>query len=101
MSERDLEEEYFAKREREKLAALKADLDQEAASRAVEERRELHYHRCGKCGDAMVTKGYRGVEIEVCPTCGAVLLDPGELQQLAGEDRSGVLKGMLSFFGKD
>ena len=101
MSERDLEEEYFAKREREKLAALKADLEKEAAAKAAVERREAHYHRCGKCGDSMDTKAFRGVEIEVCPSCGAVLLDRGELRQLAGKDRSGALQGMLNFFGAE
>jgi Zn-finger nucleic acid-binding protein len=32
---------------------------------------------------------FKGVEIEKCPDCGAVLLDPGELEQLAGKDESG------------
>jgi Zn-finger nucleic acid-binding protein len=32
---------------------------------------------------------FKGVEIEKCPACSAVLLDPGELEQLAGKDESG------------
>ena len=36
----------------------------------------------------METKLFKGVEIEICPNCGAVLLDPGELEQLAGKDES-------------
>lgn len=100
MSERDLEEEYFAKEQREQLAKLKAKAEAEARAQALEERRALHHHRCGKCGGAMETRGFRGVEIEVCPDCGAVLLDPGELEQLSGGDQGGVMKGLLNFLGR-
>ena len=32
----------------------------------------------------MEPKIFQGVEIDICPSCGAVLLDPGELEELAG-----------------
>ena len=99
MSEsRDLEEEYFAKQDREKLAKLKAKWQAEAAAEALTARRDLHHHKCGKCGADMDTVPFRGVEIEVCKECKAVLLDPGELEELAGEDQGGVLESMFSFF---
>lgn len=98
MPERDLEEEYFAKEDREKLAKLKEKWQKEAAQKALEARRELHFNKCGKCGADMDTVPFRGVEIEVCKECKAVLLDPGELEQLAGEDQGGVLASMFSFF---
>lgn len=41
----------------------------------------------------MDTTIFKGVEIERCPSCGAVLLDPGELEELAGEDQSGFFAG--------
>ena len=100
MPERDLEEEYFHERDREKILELKKKWEGEAAAKALQERRELHYHRCGKCGASMETKPFRGIEIEVCVECGSVLLDPGELELLAGEDKSGVMNGLLSFFSK-
>jgi Zn-finger nucleic acid-binding protein len=49
----------------------------------------------------METRPHRGIEIEVCPDCGAVLLDPGELELLAGRDQAGVMKGLLNFLGRD
>ena len=98
MPERDLEEEHFAKLDREKLAKLKAKQDAEADQQAAADRKALHFHKCGKCGDDMDTKPFRGVEIEICRACGAVLLDPGELETLAGEDQGGVLKGLFSMF---
>ena len=43
----------------------------------------------------METKLFKGVEIEICPNCGAVLLDPGELEQLAGKDESSFFAGLF------
>ncbi len=44
----------------------------------------------------MKTELFKGVEIERCE-CGAVLLDPGELELLAGKDESGFFSAL---FGK-
>ncbi len=46
----------------------------------------------------MAPKLFKGVEIDVCGDCGAVLLDPGELEQLAGEESHG-LQNLAAFFG--
>lgn len=99
MSERNLEDEYFQRLNAEKKARMKKELDAKEAQEARAAAKDLHYHMCGKCGAKMDTRVYRGVEIEQCPDCGAVLLDPGELQQLAGEDNSGVVSQFLSIFG--
>lgn len=99
MPERDLEEEHFAKLDREKLAKLKAKQEAEAAEKAATTRKELHFNKCGKCGSDMQTHPFRGVEIEICGSCGAVLLDPGELETLAGEDQSGFFSSLFSSFG--
>jgi hypothetical protein len=94
----DQEDEYFHRLEREKLTKLKASATEKKAEEDAAERKALHFHHCGKCGSKMDTTSYKGVEIEVCPGCGAVLLDPGELQQLAGEDESGFFKALSHFF---
>lgn len=99
MPERDLEEEHFAKLDREKLAKLKAKQEAEEAAQALAARKELHHHKCGKCGADMDTHPFRGVEVEICPECGAVLLDNGELEKLAGDDQGGILSGLFSAFG--
>ena len=99
MSEHDLESEYFARIDAEKRAALRQKLEDDLAQIDADERRKLHFHKCGKCGSDMVTKPFRGVEIEECSNCGAVLLDVGELQQLAGEDQSAFFTSFFSVFG--
>ena len=91
------EEEYFHREQQEQLAKLREIAALENAAEAAEAAKELHFHKCGKCGQDMDTKIFKGVEIELCPTCGAVLLDPGELEQLAGKDESSFFANL---FGK-
>ena len=93
------EDEYFARIESSKKARLTTMLADVEAREEAERLKALHHLRCGKCGQAMQTTHYKGVEIEVCPACGAVLLDPGELQQLAGEERHGILTAVAHVFG--
>jgi hypothetical protein len=102
MSEKghDAEAEYFARIDRENKERLAREVAGEKATAAAAERKALHAGRCGKCGDALQSRAFRGVEIDVCAGCGAVLLDPGELEQLAGRDESGVIASLAAFFGK-
>ena len=99
MSENKPEEEYFAQLEREKKAKIRAQREEEDAARALAERKEQYWNKCGKCGGDMNAIAFRGVEIDVCPDCGAVLLDSGELETLAGKDQGGLLSSMFSFLG--
>ena len=94
------EDDYFARLELEKKRKLKEQMLENEAAEAKEERKALHYNKCGKCGDDMDTIPFRGVEIEICASCGAVLLDPGELEQLAGKDNGGTISNLFeTFFG--
>lgn len=99
MSDRPMEEEYFARRDAAKLAKIKQEELAKEMGAKLEELKALHFHRCGHCGGTMKTQGFRGVEIEVCQDCGSVLLDRGELEKLAGEDESSVFSGFLTMFG--
>ena len=83
------EAEYFHKLQQDQLAKLKEIVAMENAEEAAEAAKTLHHHKCGKCGSDMKTEIFKGIEIERCGPCGAVLLDPGELEQLAGQDESG------------
>lgn len=93
----DQEDDYFARIDREKKAALKAKLEAEAAEKALEDRKQLHHLKCGKCGGDMAPRLFKGVEIDVCGDCGSVLLDPGELEELAGEEGT-ILQGLAELF---
>lgn len=93
------EEEYFARIEAEKKARLVGEMKKKKEQEELEARKKAHYHKCGKCGGDMDTHVFRGVEIEICHDCHAVLLDPGELQKLTGVDRSGVFTTLGELFG--
>jgi hypothetical protein len=93
------EEDYFSKRDAEKKAQLKAHLDTAAQAADRAQAALVHHMKCGKCGGDLATRLFKGVEIDVCPDCGAVLLDPGELEQLAGHETDAtVLKTLAGFF---
>ncbi len=94
----DQEDEYFHRQEKEKLARLKAQVEADEARAGLEARRAAHFNKCGKCGADMDTRVFKGVEVEICPDCGAVLLDPGELETLAGQDQSGVFQTIGDLF---
>jgi Zn-finger nucleic acid-binding protein len=94
----DLEESFFHKEDEQKLQKLRAKLASEKAGTVASELKALHYLHCGKCGNEMDVQVFKGIEIDVCPSCGAVLLDPGELEELAGEDAGGVVKTFSDFF---
>jgi hypothetical protein len=89
------EDEYIHRLDQENLSRLRATRDAEAATSEATARTALHFHKCGKCGGDMDTQLFKGVEIERCAGCGAVLLDPGELEELAGKDESGGLFAAL------
>lgn len=92
------EAEYFARLDAEKKQKLAEQLAAENAEAERAERKRLHAGHCGRCGGALEVKPFRGIEIDVCSACGAVLLDPGELEQVAGDDQSGVAKAIASLF---
>ena len=93
------EEEYFHKLDQKAKAQMRAELEAESTAEELEKRRALHFFKCGKCGADMKTTTFRGVEIEVCESCGAVLLDPGELETLAGNDSVPTLRSLLAGLG--
>ncbi len=78
------EEIYFQQKEREKIKALR----EKAAEESDKQYREDHKHHCFRCGTKSlveVTKGNVVVDVCVNEDCGAVHLDPGELETIVKE----------------
>jgi uncharacterized protein len=92
------EDEYFARLEIEK----KREWEKErAASMEQAEKnrlRELHHMKCPKCGMDLHTIDYRGLKLDRCVSCNGTWFDPGELDELLGQDESFFNK-MKTFFG--
>lgn len=92
------EDDYFAQLDREKRDALRKKLQAAEFEKAEAELKSVHFNHCDKCGHELAPRLFKGVEIDVCTSCGSVLLDPGELQELAGEE-TGVFKNLAEMFG--
>lgn len=91
------EEEYFARREFERRRQA---LSEQASATAEEERLRIlavARGRCPKCGAALVSVPYRGVELDKCSRCEGVWLDVGELDHVLGEE-AGLLGSLKRIF---
>jgi hypothetical protein len=95
----DKEEEYFLKKEAEKLKALAEKARKETEESERKRLKELHYMRCPKCGMELQEIEFREVKIDKCASCGGVWLDDGELEQIAeGEPEDGLLRRFSGIF---
>ena len=90
-AEKAREDKFFADRDRELLAKLKAQTgaQDEAAVR------ELTQARCPRCGERLTTRTQLEVEIDECPAGHGVWLDAGELEKLTSRESSGWLSRIL------
>ena len=94
----DSEECFFIQQEREKLMKLREEADKEADL----EYRNGHRNHCFRCGTSSLAEiDYSGVKIDICvnEACGAVHLDPGELDQILQKDIGLVRKVQNAVFG--
>jgi ribosomal protein L37AE/L43A len=46
----------------------------------------LHWMRCPKCGHELTAERHSSVEIEVCPECRGIWLDPAALEAVAADE---------------
>lgn len=90
------EEKYFIEQEVKRLKAIREEHLKKTAESERQAQKELHYLHCAKCGQKMETTTLVGVEIEVCPDCGGVYLDAGELGKILDEQNQGPFASALA-----
>jgi RNA polymerase-binding transcription factor DksA len=99
----DKEQEYFMKLELERLAKLREEHRKKLEEQERQKRKELHFMHCPKCGDDLEVTRLGGVEVDVCPDCGGLFLDAGELDKILEEKTRGpfakALGSLRSVFG--
>ncbi len=83
------EQEYFIAQEVARLKELRLAHFKKSEAEERRKMRELHYMRCAKCGQKMETTTLATVEIDICPDCGGVYLDAGELGKIVDEKSRG------------
>lgn len=91
------EEEYFAKQEIEKKRKLALEIERAYRAEERDRLREVHQGHCSKCGMELQSHVFKGVMLEKCYNCGAVVLDADEFEKLAGEEDS-LLASIMSLF---
>ncbi|HEU4630833.1 MAG TPA: zf-TFIIB domain-containing protein [Gemmatimonadaceae bacterium] len=89
------EDEYFVKMDAELLKQRRAALD---AERARQERAS-HYMRCPKCGASLTERELHHVKVDICPECGGMWLDAGEVDLVRDTRRSGLSRFIDDCFG--
>ena len=95
----DKEEEYFLRKEAEKLKALAEKHRREFEEAERIRLKEIHFMRCPKCGMELNEIEFREIKIDKCMSCGGVWLDDGELEQVAAQDpEDGLLKRFSGIF---
>jgi Zn-finger nucleic acid-binding protein len=86
------EDEYFAQQNAELLRKQREKME----TAAIEAERKSHYMKCPKDGYDLSSSEYHGVQIEICPHCGGMWLDAGELEIVAHEERPALMTRVLS-----
>ncbi|BCW93747.1 MAG: hypothetical protein KatS3mg007_1641 [Thermoanaerobaculum sp.] len=83
------EQEYFLQQELARLRELREQYRRQLEEEERRKLKELHFMHCPKCGQKMEMTHLQGVEVEVCPGCGGIFLDAGELDKVLEENRRG------------
>ena len=95
------EEEFFAREEAEKLHKIHQEKIKASDQNKAADEKKLHYMKCPKCGYGLEVVKWRAVEVDKCFRCGVVVLDDGELEQLAGkESPDGFFSSFSTLFKK-
>ena len=89
------EDAYFAEQDKKKIEKLRAD----SGKNANEKYREEHKYHCFRCGTQSLAEFDEGdVKVDICinKDCGALHLDPGELQEIL-ENKQSIKKTRSAF----
>jgi hypothetical protein len=88
------EDEYFAKQDAELIKQMRSKLDSERDA----QERKAHYMRCPKCGANLKEETHGHAKVDVCPECGGMWLDAGELSLMHHVEKAGgqnLFRGLL------
>ncbi len=93
------EEAYFQEQGQKQIKELRETVANKASEKYCEE----HKYHCFRCGTESLVQVDRGdIKIDICvnENCGAVHLDPGELEEILKNDKVilGIRKSVLSIF---
>jgi hypothetical protein len=76
------EDEYFVRREAERLRKLVAERHAKLQQEERESQRALHFMKCPKCGSQLEEIAFGDVRVDKCFQCEGLWLDNGELERI-------------------
>jgi len=86
------EEEYFARMEFERKKKIEEEKHRKLAEEEKKKVKELHYMRCPKCGMELIEIDYKNIKADKCSECGGIWLDAGEIEAVAGLEKTALEK---------
>lgn len=82
------EDEWFARHEKDLIKNIRRDrehrhkeLEKAHHQKQAQERKELHWMKCPKCGSDMTEKVIEAVHVDECTLCHGIFLDRDETEQ--------------------
>lgn len=91
------EDEYFVKLDAELLKQRRAELDAQRAARDAAAATEAPL--CPRCKVALTERELQQVHVDICPQCGGMWLDAGELDLIRDARKSGISRFVDDLFG--
>lgn len=74
------EQEYIARIEFERRKKVEGEKHRKMAELEKQQRKELHFMHCPKCGMKLIEVDYKSLKVDRCSACGGLWLDAGELE---------------------
>ncbi len=93
------EDEYFAKKEFERLRKIEHEKHAKLAQKEKEDLKALHYMRCPKCGMELIEIDFKGIKVDKCSECEGIWFDAGEFETASKLEKGGLDK-LFSVFKK-
>lgn len=90
------EDEYFVRLDAELIKQRRAELDAKRASDNAARR----VPQCPRCETDLAERELEEVRVDICPNCGGMWLDAGELDLIRDARRSGLSRFVDDIFGK-
>lgn len=94
---KDFETDYFLHEDslsKHKIAEEKIKAE---SAQHEEELKALHYMKCPKCGHDLETKRMSYIDVDQCPSCGALVIEAQNINKFIVEEKS-ILKTLIDFF---
>jgi len=82
---RNLEEEYFHRKNQEAIEKLRAKMKVADEAKAA----GISSMKCPRCDGSLKESKFEEVLIDTCEKCGGVWLDSGELEQVTRREKGG------------